>query len=378
LRVLTPEGIRPASLSIEGGRIATVGPYRPGAGLDCGNRLVAPGLIDLHGDAFERQWMPRARVFFPLDIALVETDHQLLANGITTAYHGLTLSWEPGLRGIDHGRLMVNALTGMRPRLRCDTRLHLRFEVYAVEQTSQVLGWIAAGHVHLVGFNDHLLIIEGNLSDENKAGTYASRTGLTLTAFASLLRSVKDRAGEVDAALDQISAACRERTIPMASHDDESPAMHERYYRLGARICEFPVDLPTAREALAQGSDVVMGGPNVVRGRSHTNRIAARDAVAAGVCTVLTSDYYYPSMLHAVYRLHTQEALPLESLWPLVSGNGARAAGLSDRGQLAEGLRADLIVIDSRDPGLPRVSAAMVNGRVEFLGDAELAGGADR
>ena len=34
--------------------------------------------------------------------ALAAVDRQLVANGITTAFHGLTVSWEPGLRCLEH------------------------------------------------------------------------------------------------------------------------------------------------------------------------------------------------------------------------------------------------------------------------------------
>ena len=47
-----------------------------------------------------RQVMPRPGVVFPLEAALLDTDRQLAGNGIATAYHALTLSWEPGLRSI--------------------------------------------------------------------------------------------------------------------------------------------------------------------------------------------------------------------------------------------------------------------------------------
>src|SRR5690242_18727500 len=98
-RALLADGtIHPAEVTIEKGRIAAVAPIDQVAD---DSVLILPGIVDLHGDAFERQLMPRPGVHFPYVPALVETDRQLLANGITTAYHGLTLSWEPGLRGAE-------------------------------------------------------------------------------------------------------------------------------------------------------------------------------------------------------------------------------------------------------------------------------------
>ncbi len=96
-RVLTPDGFEDVSVAIEDGVIASVGSTVNSTRqrIDARGAYVLPGLIDIHGDAFERQLMPRPGVHFPLDIALMETDKQLVANGITTAYHGVTLSWEP-------------------------------------------------------------------------------------------------------------------------------------------------------------------------------------------------------------------------------------------------------------------------------------------
>lgn len=372
-RVLGGGEIRPAAIEIENGLIQEVrySGSRTG-GWDCGELLLAPGLVDIHGDAFERQWMPRAHVFFPLDIALLETGRQLLANGITTAYYGLTVSWEPGLRGIEHGRLMTDALSKMRGKLACDTRLHLRFETYAVGEAPELLRWIGQGLVHLIGFNDHLDMIVENLDNEHKAGKYAERSGLSLSAFRELASRVRARSGDVAGTVRQIAEAAAVHGIPIASHDDENPAMRERYRQLGSRICEFPVDAETARSAISEGSHVVLGSPNVVRGGSHTRRMAAVDAIREGLCTVLASDYYYPSMLHSVYRLANEQVLPLWQAWRLVSENAADAARLTDRGVLTPGQRADLIAVDDTDAALPRVVMTMANGIPVYVSDPSL------
>jgi alpha-D-ribose 1-methylphosphonate 5-triphosphate diphosphatase len=76
---------------------------------------VLPGVIDLHGDAFERQMMPRPGVDFPIDVALVDSDRQAIANGITTVFHATTWSWEPGLRGAENARQLLENIELLRP-----------------------------------------------------------------------------------------------------------------------------------------------------------------------------------------------------------------------------------------------------------------------
>ena len=87
-RALLPDGaLEPACVTLTNGRIAEVSASegRPaGPRIDLGGRLLLPGIVDLHGDAFEHVLMPRSGVRFPMDLALAEIDRQLVANGITT------------------------------------------------------------------------------------------------------------------------------------------------------------------------------------------------------------------------------------------------------------------------------------------------------
>lgn len=365
--LLTGHQLRPAQIEVQDGLIHSISDSSTKPSWDLGDLLLLPGLIDLHGDAFERQWMPRSGVFFPLDIALIDSDRQILSNGISTAYHGLTVSWEPGLRGIEHGRLMVDALNRLRPQLLADTRLHLRFETYSLNEAPEVLQWIEAGQIHLIGFNDHLEMIARNLDHPHKGAKYAERSGLSLDQFRSLLHQTQARHAEVPLTVEGIANLAAGNNIPLASHDDETPAMRAYYATLGSRICEFPLDLPTAQSAIDSGHDVILGGPNIVRGKSHANRLTAIEAIQAGLCTVLSTDYFYPSLLHAIFRLVRDGVLPLPQAWALGSANAARAAALTDRGQIATGLRADFTVIDDSNPALPRVVATIVAGQIAFL-----------
>jgi len=164
----------------------------------------------------------------------------------------------------------------------------------------------------------------------------------------------------------RLAAAAREAAIPMASHDDDSPAMRRHYRALGCHLSEFPVDRDTASSAIEAGETVILGGPNVVRGGSHAARLPAAESAEAGLCGVLTSDYYYPTLLQAAYILAGRGNLPFAECWALVSRNPARAAGLADRGEIAPGHRADLILVDDSEPALPRVVASYVAGQLRF------------
>jgi len=331
--------------------------------------LVLPGMVDLHGDAFERQLMPRPGVHFPHPMALLDTDRQLIANGVTTAYLGLTWSWEPGLRGRAAALAFRDGLEATRPLLACDTRLHLRFETFNLDALDEVADWITGGHVDLLAFNDHMAHIAEKIDQPDALGEYTGRTGLSVAAFQDLFHRVASHEAEVPGGIARLAALALDHGVPMASHDDESPDMRAGFDALGCRLCEFPVDTATARFALDKGDSVILGAPNILRGGSHCGRLDAADAVRQGLCSVLTSDYFYPALLAAPFRLAAMGVASLGEVWRLVSTNPARAAGLDDRGDLSPGQRADVVLIDDSLPDLPRVVAVLVAGRPVFLAE---------
>src|SRR5882757_4933552 len=128
-RALIGNELESTAIHLGQGVISAVGSDAPARRrINAEGLLVLPGIVDIHGDAFERQVMPRPGVGFAMDIALLDSDRQAVANGITTVFHGVTWSWEPGLRGPENARAILDALESLRPQLGADTRFHLRHE----------------------------------------------------------------------------------------------------------------------------------------------------------------------------------------------------------------------------------------------------------
>ena len=184
-RALLGHEIIETTLRIAGREIVAVGTDNGhgSPGIDAGGLLVLPGIVDLHGDAFERQMMPRPGVDFPIDVALIDSDRQAVSNGITTVYHATTWSWEPGLRGADNARKLLEAMEQMRPQLAADTRFHLRHETYNLDAESEIIDWLTEGRVDLFAFNDHMDSTVASLTKPLKRSRMVERTGLTNEAF---------------------------------------------------------------------------------------------------------------------------------------------------------------------------------------------------
>lgn len=372
-RALVSGEIAETSLQVARGDIDAVGTHASRAALtiDAADLLILPGIVDIHGDAFERQMMPRPGVDFPIDVALIDSDRQVIANGITTVFHGTTCSWEPGLRSVDNARDLLEAIEALRPQLAADTRFHLRQETYNLDAEDEIKAWLADGRIDLLAFNDHITTALHNPKKPEKRIRMAERTGLSFEAFDQLVERTISRADQVPGSIARLAHAARAAGVATLSHDDETPAMRNDFRNLGVTIAEFPINVETATAAAAAGDFIVFGAPNVVRGGSHTGWTKASDMIAQGLCSVLASDYYYPAQLLAALRLVADGILPLPQAWALVSSAPAQAAGLTDRGTLQTGGRADIILVDDTVALRPRVVAVIAAGRLVHLTETD-------
>ncbi|MEM7775049.1 MAG: alpha-D-ribose 1-methylphosphonate 5-triphosphate diphosphatase [Pseudomonadota bacterium] len=367
-RVLTPHGEATyGDVHVADGRIVEA-PLANAARIDCTGYWVLPGIVDVHGDAFELELHPRPRVDIAFPIAMGSVDRQLLTNGITTAFHGLTLSWEPGARSLAAGRRFMSALKAMRPQLRVDHRVQLRWETFAHDAIEDLAIWLSEDPTPAVAFNDHttMTIEKVRSGTHDKLDQWAQRAGLTAAEYLAAVDAVAEHAEEVPAKIREVAALANRHGAVLLSHDERSTRERVVNRDLGMRVCEFPLAAEVAADAIAHHEHVVLGGPNIIRGGSHTGAMTAEDAIRDGTCTVLASDYYYPSLLHAAEHLVDRGVTSFEAAWALISQNPAAATRLDDRGTIETGQRADIVVLDSAGPW--RLVHTVVGGSLMSLG----------
>lgn len=368
--VLLPDAddATPATVTWRDGLIDRIGPADLDVSglpvINAAGALVLPGIIDVHGDAFERCLMPRGGVAMNVDLALRDNDTQLLAAGITTSFLSATDSWEPGLRSRETLRTIVGAL-GRRvggP----DVLLHVRHERCNTEDFDELVGWVESGAVRMLSFNDHTLGHGGDRTSSKGpvSVTAVVRSGVSNDELEKLQEAAADRREVGRAQERDLAAVAAVAGCVTASHDANSEEHLARDLDLGVAIAEFPTSIELAKRYQQEQIPVLLGAPNLVRGGSHLSNLAVGDALAVGVGDLLCSDYHYPSLLQAPFVASESGLRTLGEAWNLVASTPARASGLDDRGRVAEGCRADLLVVQPpRADGAPaRVERAVVAG----------------
>lgn len=350
------------SVVIQDGRIAK-GPLPE---VDLSGYLILPGIIDLHGDAFERHIAPRPSAPFPIATGLAATDRDAAAHGVTTAYLAQSWSWEGGPRGPDYALQLLAALDAYRPRALTDLRVQLRCETHTVDTRDRLLDAVRAHRVGYVVFNNHLdeavMLAEKRPSD---IAIWARKAGRSPEDHMALVHATLAQKPRVPRYLCHLAEEFDRLGVVYGSHDDPDANTREHFSMIGAKICEFPTSVAAAEAARAVGDPVLMGAPNVVRGGSQAGNVSALHLLRARRCDALVSDYYYPALAQAAFRLVDEGVMSLPRAWDLIARNPADILRLPDRGRIDYGRRADLTVIHAQTR---MVEATFSAGRLAYLG----------
>ncbi|MCK9989909.1 MAG: alpha-D-ribose 1-methylphosphonate 5-triphosphate diphosphatase [Rugosibacter sp.] len=346
--VLPNETLNDAAVLIEDGCIAAIDPVgsQGAAEIRLSGCMLMPGMIDLHCDALEKEVEPRPGVHFPFDFACAQADMRNAAAGITTVFHALSFAnAELGVRNNTTAAELARAIHAWQAHALIDNRVHARYEITDITAPPVLHDLIAKGEVHLLSFMDHTPG-QGQFKEVDAYRNYLSRTYKKDAVEIEAL--IADKLAQGEGALERmavLSTAARAAGIPLASHDDDRPEKIAIVKKLGIVVSEFPINLETAQTARTAGLATLLGAPNILRGKSQSGAMRALDAVIADVADCLCGDYSPAALLPAVLRLPELAGIPLHDALALVTRNPARAVGLSDRGEIAVGKRADLVAV---------------------------------
>ncbi|MDR2198648.1 MAG: alpha-D-ribose 1-methylphosphonate 5-triphosphate diphosphatase [Deltaproteobacteria bacterium] len=363
-RVLTPGGLRKTGVRVEGALISAVG---DGLGdspesIDLEGDYLLPGMVELHTDNLERHLMPRPEIYWSDALGAMEAhDAQMVASGITTVFDSVCVG-----ESVDKGReamlkMSLEAYLEGREHARARHLLHIRCEISDADMERLFTEALSIASPDMVSVMDHTPWQRQwrELSDWARYNRkHASLEELEKEALK--IKEIRDQHAAKNIRL--VKDYARERNIPLATHDDTETSHIEDALDLGAVISEFPTTLEAAAAAAEAGLTVIMGTPNLIRESSHSGNVLASDVAKAGHLSCLSSDYVPSSLIHGAFSLWRKHGYGFEDAYASVSRTPAETAGLTDRGSIAPGLKADLLRVSFRNKR-PRIEAVWVGGR---------------
>ncbi len=354
--VLPDRVVAHGSVRIEQGRIAEIAERPVPGGVDGRGHTMFAGFIDMHGDMIEQELEPRARVDFPMDVALSALDARLSSAGVTTAYASVSFSRgvrEGERRSFEHTSHVIRELAAARGAARVDHRIHARFDITFDNAVGVLANLLDEGTVDLVSLMDHTPGQGQYRNLEIHIKNRAAHHGISETEARNMVSTaIAIRSRPQDVLLNNmqsVAGMCRDRGVPLASHDDDSPTKANMMADMGAVISEFPVTMEAAETAIQRGLMTAMGAPNAMRGQSYSGNLSARTAHRAGLLSILAADYHPAAILPAIRALAADDPEGLAGAARLATVNPAKALGLTDRGKIAVGKNADLVVANAAD-----------------------------
>ncbi|MFN5998093.1 MAG: alpha-D-ribose 1-methylphosphonate 5-triphosphate diphosphatase [Paracoccaceae bacterium] len=367
--LVLPDETLHGQVRILDGRIAEIaaGSAVPKGAEDCGGDLIMPGLIELHTDNLERHIEPRPKVDWPHAAAIIAHDAELASVGITTVFDALRVGSVVSNAKANYGeyaRALADEILGLRAEgaLKISHFLHLRAEVCSETLVEELDKFGPEDRIGIVSLMDHTPG-ERQFRDVTQLRKYVmGKHGMSEAEFEGHIAGQKALSAEYGAVHEAAAvAAARRYGAVLASHDDTEAAHVARSAEHGAHFAEFPTTVEAAQACNELGIKVMMGAPNLVRGGSHSGNVAALDLAKAELLDIISSDYVPSSLLSA--------ALMLGDLWgdvargvATVTSAPAEAVGLSDRGRLEVGRRADLVRV-ARIGQAGALRGAWVQGR---------------
>lgn len=341
---------------VDSGAIVELGEGRaPERGFDFECDLLLPGLVELHTDQLEAHYMPRPKVRWDLTAAVMSYDAQMATSGITTMLDSLRVWREPGAEEIDgQAGDLSEAIEDARCRdlFRVSHFLHLRCEVPMPDVVKDTAFLIKRPDVRLLSLMNHTpgqrqfrdptkwreyyRGKSGGMNDKELEQLFAQRMEYETRYASTNYRELVALANACD--------------VPLASHDDATVEHVEQSIRDAVRVAEFPTTVEAAACLHDSGIKVLMGAPNLIRGKSHAGNVPTLDLARSGKLDILSSDYVPSSLLMAALRLpRVTDKFDLPAAIRTVSKTPADVVGFSDRGEITCGKRADLIRVHVDD-----------------------------
>ena len=319
----------------------------PGAE-DMGGDYLMPGLVELHTDNLDKHLTPRPKTRWPATAAVIAHDNQVASAGITTVFDAVSIGdvnegSERIVRLIESVKALENALENAL--LRADHKLHLRCETSFPGMADALGQLIDLPLVSMLSVMDHTPGQRQFVSLDAYYTYYQGKYGLNDEEMRKFI-ATRRRDSELYSEKHRrhVVEQAHAKGLALASHDDATAEHVAKAVTDKMTVAEFPTTLEAAKASHEGGLGVMMGGPNLVRGGSHSGNVAAGDLAKHGYLDIISSDYVPHSLLHGAMKLFEEfDGYDLPRAIRTVSLTPATQVGLNDRGEIAVGKRGDLI-----------------------------------
>jgi alpha-D-ribose 1-methylphosphonate 5-triphosphate diphosphatase len=366
-KVLTQEGVRESNVYISDGIIKDITDESliNAELINLSGDYLLPGMVELHTDNLERHLMPRPGIYWSDALGALEAhDREMASSGITTVFDSICVGESVDKGRVEMLKMSLEAYIQNKASMRVRHLLHIRCEISSQEMGKLFDNALKYVKPDLLSIMDHTPWQRQWRQIEDWAKYNRKIMDLDeLTRDALKIKEVRDKCAKTN--IEKVVNYARTNNVPLATHDDTEISHINDALEQGAVISEFPTTMEAALKANEAGLTVIMGTPNLIRQKSHSGNVLASDVAKAGHLSCLSSDYVPSSLIQGAFSLWLEHGYSFQDALATVTRNPAKAASLSDRGNIAPCLKADLIRVSLHNKR-PRIESVWVEGSRVF------------
>ncbi|MBV6657600.1 MAG: alpha-D-ribose 1-methylphosphonate 5-triphosphate diphosphatase [Devosiaceae bacterium] len=369
-----PTALESAPLAVEDGVISAVGfdaSSAAAATIDCEGDYLIPGVVDLHTDHVETHVHPRSTVQWKFLPALMAHDAVVISGGTTTVFDSLCVG--ATMKRPERREILLPLIDALDAgqkagAFRAEHLLHLRCEISDPDTPKLTEDALKHPLARIISVMDHTPGDRQSPDIERWFNHMIHETEISQAEGRERMDELLERSARLGAKVRAtVIELAKQAGVPIMSHDDRSVAHVDQASDEGVSISEFPTTVVAAKRARSLGLKNIAGAPNFLRGGSQSGNVAVRTLLEEGLVDALASDYVPRSPLDCAFAIASDEGVDMDlpAAIGLVTDAPAQMAGLTDRGRLEVGRRADLVRVALVD-GQPIVRAVWRAGNQVF------------
>ena len=341
--------------------------------IDCSDKYIIPGLIDIHSDMIETVIVPRKGLIFDYKIALYEADRQLISQGITTIYHSIsiansTICNRTRTLTVPEMVRIGDAINQEDAHLLIHHRFHARLELNTIEALELIIDRINSKKIHELSIMDHTPG-QGQYSNLETFKVEIRKQYGEIPEYQmnAIIKECQKKPTLSSEQINRLLECANTMSIPIAFHDVETDKQLEFMKRHNIQISEFPLTAYIAAKAAENNFFNLVGAPNILRGGSHNKNASALELVESGCANIICSDYYSPSFLPSIFLLPRITQVTLPEAVSFATYYPAKAVHLDHLyGSIAPDKNADILIVDLKSE-IPKVVIAFVDGKWQII-----------
>lgn len=365
-RIVLNDNVTQGYIHIEDGVIKSISADSKSTNIiDFKGKYILPGLINIQSEQLIRENRIKANNMFPFQKTFKEVEMRFASAGITTLFHSIPIVNGRSQDDFTTGPNIAKKISELsKGKNLIDHKVHIEFQLGFIESMDKVKELLEGGFLDYISYLGYCRTEEERYREVYYQEYIQRSMGLSEEICRKMVKRVRELRSESN--LEELAYMLKYshyKGVKVGSSELDTMRKLDYLQQDGVNILEYPFTMDAIDFAKGTKKQILLDTLSLSKGKGGIVKLDPWQAVLDGKIDMLSSDMRPYDLLAYVFLLGKE--MGLENSVKLVSKNPATALELIDRGEIKEGMRADLIAVDVVDE-VPVTVMTMSQGNVSY------------